>query len=109
MMEFCAASATPLAAVQDFELVHVGFGSKPEWPLIALMSAFANNCGHHEPTLTRLPARPAILKNCRGLRVGSCKNRVRSGRPCFFLSLAEPLPGPVPVISPFLSLMAVAA
>jgi hypothetical protein len=26
------------------------------------MSASASSYGHHEPTLTRLPARPAILK-----------------------------------------------
>jgi hypothetical protein len=32
--------------VQDFDRAVVRCGSKPEWPLIALVSAFANSCGH---------------------------------------------------------------
>ena len=34
------------AALRYFEPALDRFGSKPEWPLIALMSAFANSCGH---------------------------------------------------------------
>jgi hypothetical protein len=43
----------------------------------ALMSA-STRCGHHEPALTRLPARPAILKH-HGLRARSQKIKFLSG------------------------------